>query len=114
MDTAREYYMTDLLALLVNQRAEELSVTPGQPPALHIRGEVHRIEGPSVSPEHASSLLRSIADTRQMRELHEHGRADFLFSFHPPLWASTAGSSRLRVTARTQHDEVHFQIHATA
>jgi hypothetical protein len=24
-----------------------LSITPGQPPAVHLRGEVHRIEGPA-------------------------------------------------------------------
>ena len=105
MDTIGGYDMTDLLTLVATERAEGLSVTPGQPPAVHLRGEVHRIEGPAVSPEHASSLLRSIADTRQMRELHEHSRAEFLFAFR---------ESRFRVTARREHDEVHFHIHATA
>ena len=38
MDTAGEYDMTDLLTLLIAERAEGLSVTPGQPPAIHVRG----------------------------------------------------------------------------
>ncbi len=105
MDTIGEYDMTDLLTLVVTERAAGLSVTPGQPPAVHLRGEVHRIEGPAVSAEHSSSLLRSIVDTRQMRELHEHSRAEFLFTFR---------ESRFRVTASREHDEVHFHIHATA
>jgi Tfp pilus assembly ATPase PilU len=106
MDTIGEYDMTDLLTLVVTERAEGLSVTPGQPLAVHFRGEVYVIEGPAVSPEHALSLLRSVADTRQMRELHERGGAEFLFTFRD--------SARFRVTARREHDEVQFQIHATA
>jgi Tfp pilus assembly ATPase PilU len=105
MDTIGEYDMTDLLTLVVTERADGLSVTPGQPPAVHLRGEAHRIEGPVVSAEYSLSLLHSIADTRQMRELYEHSRAEFLFTFR---------QSRFRVTARREHDEVHFQIHTTA
>src|ERR1043166_3109464 len=106
MCRSREYDMTDLLTLIVTERAEGLSVAPGQTPAIHLRGEVHRIEGPAVSPEHASSLLRSLAGTRQMRELHEHGRAEFLFTFRE--------SRRFRVEARSEHEQVHFHIHTTA
>ena len=81
--------------------------TLGQAPAVRLRGEVHLIEGPAVSPEHTETLLRSLADTRQMRQLHEHGKAEFLFTFRE--------SVRFRVTARTEHDEVskpgvHFEV----
>src|SRR4051812_46152860 len=106
MDTTGEYDMTDMLTLLMSERAEGLSVTPGRAPAVHLRGEMHAIEGPAVSPEHAEGLLRSLADTRQMRELHQHGRAEFLFTFRQ--------SARFRVTATREDDQVQFQIHATA
>ena len=106
MDTIGEYDMTDLLTLVVTERAEGLSVTPGQSPAVHLRGEVHRIEGPAVTPEYAESLLRSLADTRQMRELREHGSAEFLFTFRE--------LSRFRVEARSEHEQIQFHIHTTA
>jgi Tfp pilus assembly ATPase PilU len=106
MDTTGEYDMTDLLTLLVTERAEGLSVRPGQAPVVHVGGDVHLMEGPSVSPEHAESLLRSLADMRQMREFRERGTAEFMFTFRE--------SARFKVEARKEHDEVHFQIHAIA
>ena len=98
--------MTDLLSLIVSERADGLSIMPGHAPAVHLRGEVHLIEGAAVSPEHASSLLRTMADTRQMQELREQGCAEFLFTFR--------SSERFRVTARREHEQVQFQIHTTA
>ena len=106
MDTTGEYAMSDLLTLIVSEHAEGLSVTPGQAPAVHLRGEVHRIEGPAVSPEHAESLLRSLADTRQMRDLYERGAAEFLFTFRD--------TARFRVEARSEHEQIQFHIHAIA
>ncbi|MEI8288303.1 MAG: hypothetical protein WCH99_02430 [Verrucomicrobiota bacterium] len=106
MDATGEYDMNDLLTLVVTERAEGLSITPGQAPAVHVRGEAHHIEGPAVSPVQACSLLRSLADTRQMRELQAHGGVEFLFTFRK--------SARFRVAARMEHDEIQFQIHTTA
>jgi Tfp pilus assembly pilus retraction ATPase PilT len=106
MDTIGEYDMTDLLTLIVSERAEGLSIAPGRAPAVHLRGEMHLIEGPAISPEHAESLLRSLADTRQMRELHERGTAEFLFTFRE--------SARFRVEARSEHEQIQFHIHAIA
>jgi Tfp pilus assembly pilus retraction ATPase PilT len=103
MDTIGEYDMTDLLTLIVSERAEGLSIAPGRAPAVHLRGEMHTIEGPAVSPEHASSLLRCLADTRQMRELHERGTAEFLFTFRE--------LARFRVQARSEHEQVQFQVY---
>ena len=102
MDASGEYDMADLLTLVLTERAEGVSITPGQAPVVHLRDEKYPIEGPTVSPGHASALLRDLADTRQMRELYEQGKADFLFSFRE--------SARFRVTARIEHDEVHFQV----
>jgi len=103
---AGEYEMADLLSLIITERAEALSIAPGQAPSVHVRGEAHLIEGPAVSPQHAWSLLRRVADTRQMRQLREHGRAEFLFTFRQ--------AARFRVTARSERDEVQFQIHRMA
>lgn len=106
MNTTGEYDMTDLLTLLVTDHAEGLSVIPGQAPAVHLLGEAHPILGPGVSPEHAEALLRSLADTRQMREFQERGTAEFVFTFRD--------SARFRVEARIERDEVQFHTHPIA
>ncbi len=106
MNAPGEYDMTDLLMLLVTEHAESLRVIPRHAPTVHLLGEPHPILGPAVSPEHAESLFRSVADTRQMRELRSRGTAEFVFTFRD--------SVRFRVEARMQHDEVQFQIHAIA
>ena len=94
--------MTDLLRLVVTERAEGLSVNPGRAPAVHLRGEVHVIEGPSVSPENAESMLRSLVDTRRMREFRQLGRTEFVFTF--------GESARFRVEATSEHDAVQFRL----
>ncbi len=43
--------MTDLLALIIEERAEGLSFHAGQPPVVHLDGEPHSVEGPSITPE---------------------------------------------------------------
>ncbi len=106
MNTTGEYDMTNLLTLLVTEHAEGLSVRPGQAPTVHVRGEAHLVEGPSVSPENAEALLRSLADTRQMREFWERGAAEFVFTFRE--------CARFRVEARSELAEVQFHLHALA
>src|SRR5258706_13170092 len=73
--------MDDLLSLTKAERAEELRLHVGTPPIIVIRGEHHTIEGPPITSENAEQLLRSVADTRQVREFRERGTAEFVYSF---------------------------------
>jgi Tfp pilus assembly ATPase PilU len=100
--TNREYDMVDLLTLVTLERAEGLSLHVGQQPVVHLWGEPHPIDGPSITPENAESLLRSLATTRQVREFREHGTAEFIYIFQ--------NSTRFRVQARVQDDLVQLEL----
>ena len=100
------YDMTDLLTLAVSERAEGLSLQAGHPPIIHAHGEPHTIEGPALTPENAEALLRSLADTRRMREFHERGAAAFIHSF--------SNLAQFNVQARLEHDEVHIDLQRLA
>jgi Tfp pilus assembly ATPase PilU len=96
-----EYDMKDLLTLVESEHAEGLSLHPGQPPVVHLKGEPHTVEGPPITPENADSLFRTLADTRRVREFRSGGSIEFVHTFR---------SSRFRVQARAEHDAVYLDL----
>jgi Tfp pilus assembly ATPase PilU len=92
------YDLTDLLQLVISERAEGLTIEVGEPPKLFARGESHRIEGPPAGAEEVRSMLRIVADARQIKELHEKRETKFLFTF--------GGSYRFVVAAREDGDHL--------
>ena len=98
--------MTDLLTLIIEERAGGLSLHAGQPPVVHLDGEPHSVERPSITPENAQTLFQSLATTRQVRELREHGTAEFIYTFRD--------STQFRVQARMQHDQVQLELQRLA
>jgi len=75
------YSMDDLLEVVSADKAEELRLHVGTPPIIVLRGEDHPVEGPAITVEDAEQLLRSMADTRQRREINERGAAEFVYTF---------------------------------
>ena len=75
------YSIDDLLALVRTEHAEELRLRVGYPPVMVLRGEDYPVEGPALTVQGADDLLRSIANTRQMRELRDSGFIDFIYTF---------------------------------
>ena len=65
-------------APILSERADGLSLRAGNPPVVHLHADPHTIEGPAITPENAESLLRSLADTRQVRQLRETGGLEFV------------------------------------
>jgi Tfp pilus assembly ATPase PilU len=100
------YDITDLLTLVTTDRAEGLSLHTGEQPIVHLGGEPHPIKGPPITTENAETLLRSLATTRQVRELREHRAAEFIYTF--------GGSTQFRVQARIQHDQVQLELQRLA
>jgi Tfp pilus assembly pilus retraction ATPase PilT len=100
------YDMTDLLALIVSEGAERLSLHAGHPPVVHLRGESHTIEGPIITQENAETLLRSLANTRKVRELREHGTVDLIYS--------SRDSIQFRVQATICQDQFHLELQRLA
>lgn len=99
----RMYSMDDLLHLLHSDGADELWLHVGQPPILVLEGEQQPFEGPVIGPEDATQLLQSITNTRQRRELREHGVVEFIYRFR--------GRADFVVRARMEAGNVGMDIH---
>jgi UDP-N-acetylglucosamine acyltransferase len=63
------YAMDGLLNLVNTEKAEELHLDFGVPPAIQVQGELHTIEGPPVSPRNIELLLQNIASELQIRDI---------------------------------------------
>src|SRR5271154_4746780 len=85
------YSMSDLLQLVVTEGASDLHIRVGVPPVIRVHGILHRVEGPSLKPEDAEELMRSITSEEHIQSIRERGGADFGFAF--------GDAARFRVSA---------------
>jgi Tfp pilus assembly ATPase PilU len=97
------YSMDNLLYLLHSDGADELRLHVGQPPVIVLEGEQEPIDGPAITTEDAQELLQSITDTRQRRDLREHGVVDFIYRFRD--------RANFVVRARLEDENVGMDIH---
>lgn len=81
MSEVVSYSVGDLLKLLRKERAQKLQLQVGLPPRLVIKREDFEVEGPPITREIADALLRSVADSRQIRAFRERGVITFFFEF---------------------------------
>jgi twitching motility protein PilT len=84
------YQMSDLLQLVVSEGASDLHIRVGTPPTIRVHGILHRVEGPSLSPDDTEELMRSITSDEHVQHVRERGGADFGFAF--------ADAARFRVS----------------
>src|SRR6478609_69481 len=96
------YSMDDLLHLVHSDGADGLRLRVGQPPLVVLDGEEQQIEGPAITAEKAEQLLQSISDTRQRRDLREHGVVEFIYRFR--------GRVNFVVRARIKDENVCIDI----
>jgi len=75
------YSMSDLLQLVVSENASDLHIRVGTAPTIRVHGILHRVEGPSLRPEDAEELMRSITSEEHIQQVRERGGADFAFAF---------------------------------
>jgi twitching motility protein PilT len=73
--------MSDLLQLMVSEGASDLHTRVGTAPTIRVHGILHRVEGPSLTPETAEELMRSITSEEHIQAVRERGGADFAFAF---------------------------------
>ncbi len=73
--------MSDLLQLVVSENASDLHIRVGCAPTIRVHGTLHRVEGPSLSPEDAEELMRSITSEEHIQQTRERGGSDFAFAF---------------------------------
>jgi len=99
----RMYAIDDLLHLIHSDGADRLTLHVGAPPVIVLDGESHTVEGPSLTSENIESLLQSIADTRQRRELRDSGSVQFIYRFR--------GIADFVVRAEIRDEDVNIEIH---
>jgi len=73
--------MSDLLQLVVSEGASGLHIRVGTPPVIRLHGIQHRVEGPTLGPEDAEELMRSITSEEHIQHVRERGGSDFGFAF---------------------------------
>ena len=95
--------MDDLLHLLHSDGADELRLHVGRPPAVILDGKEQPLDGPAITTEEAGQLFQSIANTRQRRDLREHGAVEFIYRFR--------GRASFVVRARIEDEDVGMDIH---
>jgi twitching motility protein PilT len=97
------YAMDDLLNLATAEKAEELHLDFGVPPAIQVQGELHTIEGPPVSPENIELLLQNIASEQQIQDIRRRGNSKFIYPF--------GDASRFRVSVRTRAKSFSIKLY---
>ena len=75
------YSMSDLLQLMVSEGASDLHIRVGTAPTIRVHGILHRVEGPSLTPETSEELMRSLTSEEHIQQVRERGGADFAFAF---------------------------------
>src|SRR5580692_8414781 len=75
------YSMSDLLQLMVSEGSSDLHIRVGTPPVIRVHGILHRVEGPSLTPEDTEELMRSITSEDHIQHVRERGGADFGLAF---------------------------------
>src|SRR5574339_481531 len=97
------YSMDDLFHLVHSDGADELRLHVGQIPVIVLDGEEQALEGPAITTEDAEHLLQSITNTRQRRDLREHGMVEFIYKFR--------GRTSFVVRAKLEDENVRMDIH---
>ena len=59
----------DLLVQMVGRGASDLHLTVGTPPAIRVRGELERLDGPPLTPDDTQQLLYRVLSTEQQKQL---------------------------------------------
>ena len=94
--------MDHLVTLLITAEARELRFCTNEPPVLIFENVERVLEGPPLAGEEVEQLLRSIANSRQMRELQQRRNVQFVFTVRDRM--------PVLVRARMEDDIVAFDI----
>jgi hypothetical protein len=98
----RIYDMDQLLTMLTIEKARQLRFRGGRPPVMVSEDEEHSLQGPPIPSEDVVRLLRSMASSREMRDLRECGAVQFIYT--------TQGRSPFLVRARMEDENVVFDV----
>ena len=71
----------DLLRLVVEEGASDLHLTVGSPPTLRLRGDLVKLQMPTLSAPEMEDAVRSVAKDVHLKRAYEEGGADFAVAF---------------------------------
>src|SRR5215472_6528339 len=74
------YSMDHLVTLITLEKARELRFCVGRSPIVVLETGERSLQGPPTSGEEVERLFRSVADSRQMRELRKRGAMQFVYT----------------------------------
>jgi twitching motility protein PilU len=83
---------------MVENKASDLFITAGLPPAIKVDGEINRVTDASLSPDDSALVVRSIMNDRQAREFDATKECNFAIN--------PQGIGRFRVSAFIQQGQV--------
>src|SRR5947209_6371837 len=96
------YSIDHLVTLVTAEKARELRFSAGRPPVIVLEEEEHALQGPPTTGQEVARLLRSVANSRQMRELRECGAVQFV--------CTLGGRMPVLVRAKIENENVVFDI----
>lgn len=96
------YHIEHLLTLLTTEKAKELQFRAGNPPIMVSESEQRSLQGPPITSDDVAQLLRSIATSRQMRDLRESGTVQFIYT--------NRGRSPFLVRAQIEGENLQFDV----
>ncbi len=91
-------FVHELLRVMISNKASDLFITAGFPPALKLDGKLTPVSNQTLTPTHTAELARSIMNDRQSAEFEATRECNFAIS--PP------GIGRFRVNAFVQQGRV--------
>jgi Tfp pilus assembly ATPase PilU len=96
------YSMDQLVIVLTAEKARELRFCADKPPIVALDHYEYPLQGPPIGAEEVAQLLRSVANSRQMRELQQRGKVQFVFTIQDRM--------PVLVRARIEDEIVAFDI----
>jgi twitching motility protein PilT len=76
-----ELDFADVLTRMVEERASDVHITPGFPPAIRVRGRITPLdEYPPLSPQQTRELVYSILNSEQRKRFENNLQLDFAYS----------------------------------
>jgi twitching motility protein PilU len=91
-------FMHNLLELMLQQKASDLFITAGFPPAIKVDGRITPVAKQSLTPQHTIELAHGIMNDKQAAEFESSKECNFA--------VSPAGLGRFRVNAFVQQGRV--------
>jgi twitching motility protein PilT len=81
MNNDKTLHIDRILEACVNMKGSDIHLKVGKPPIIRVNGDFEPLPTEIITPDLATSLMKSITPEKNQQELQEDGGTDFGFSF---------------------------------